>query len=184
MKENQVFENYKFNEELNEFSNTTFKNSDFSKFDFNSFEFVDCIFITCDFSMSVFDQIVLTRVKFVNCKMLGIDFGKSSKYLFSVSFEKCILSYCLFLKNNLKKTIFKECIIKEALFSDTDLSLATFIECDLTDTVFENNNLMEADFRTAENYSISPLGNKVSRARFSYPGLLGLLGHFDIVIEE
>jgi fluoroquinolone resistance protein len=183
MKENQIFENYHFNEGLTEFTSLIFKNSDFSKFDFNSFEFLDCIFITCDFSMAVFDQVVLTRVKFVNCKMLGIDFGKCSKYLFSVNFEKCILSYCLFLKNNLKKTIFKECIIKEALFSESDLSLASFIECDLVDTVFENNNLSETDFRTAENYNISPLGNKVSKAKFSYPGLLGLLGNFDIVIE-
>jgi len=116
--------------------------------------------------------------------MLGVDFSKCSKYTFSVSFDKCILNYCFFFKANLKKTLFNHCIIKEACFSETELQSASFIECDLTATLFEKCNLSECDFKTSQNYSIVPSENIIKKAVFSYPGVMGLLSHYNIIIEE
>lgn len=184
MKENQLLENYSFQEETTEFDEKIFKGSNFSKVNLGSFEFIDCTFISCDLSMARLENAVFTRVKFIQCKLLGVDFSLCSTFAFSVSFEDCILNYCVFLKNNLKKTIFNKCIIKEASFFDTDLTSASFIECDLSEAIFERNNLSKCDFRTAYNYDIIPSENNIKKAMFSLPGVVGLLGHLNIIIEQ
>ena len=184
MKKEQTFENYAIQQELTEFNYCIFKNTSFLKSNLRSFEFIDCTFISCDFSMANFDNIVLTRVKFIDCKMLGVDFSKCSKYSLSVTFDKCILNYCHFLKNNLKKTQFNECIIKEANFFETDLKEASFKQCDLTDSIFKQCNLEQCDFRSSRNYSFVPSENKIKKAKFSFPDVIGLLKHYNIIIEE
>lgn len=166
-----------------EFSNILFKNSDFTSKELNAIEFTDCTFENCDFSMTQLNNVVLTRIKFDNCKLLGIDFSKCSKFAFSVNFTNCILNYSHFNKNNLGKVNFTNCQIKEANFFDTDLSKANFNNSDLQNTIFERCQLVNADFRNARNYIINPTENNIKKARFDFPGVLGLLQHFDIVIE-
>ena|ERR1035437_1592503 len=183
MLRNQTFENYILNDEQIEFEKCIFQKSDFSKAILESYEFADCSFINCDFSMTKMNNAVFSRVQFIDCKVMGVDFSKCSRFTFSVSFNRCILNYSFFHKNNLKKTIFKDCQIKEASFSESDLSYALFHNCDLLTTVFERNNLECCDFRTSQNYNFNPSDNKIKKALFSYPGVIGLLSHLNIVIE-
>jgi len=183
MKKSSVIENFEFDSEMTDFNNITFKNTDFSNKNLDSFEFVDCIFNACDFSMSKLENVVLTRAKFVNCKLLGVDFSVCSKFAFSLSFEDCLMNYTLFHKNDLKKTEFKGCHIKEANFFETNLNSSNFENCDLSDTIFDRCDLSKADFRTSNNYTINPNDNIIRKAQFSYPGVLGLLNHYNISIE-
>jgi fluoroquinolone resistance protein len=183
MLRNQTFENYQLNEDQTEFEKCVFQKSNFSKLVLDSFEFIDCTFLNCDFSMAKLSNTVFSRVRVVDCKLMGVDFSKCSRFTFSVSFDKCILNYCFFLKNNFKKTIFKDCMIKEANFSESDLSFAIFQNCDLLTTVFERNNLEGCDFRLSQNYNFNPSDNKIKKAKFSYPGVIGLLSHLNIEIE-
>jgi uncharacterized protein YjbI with pentapeptide repeats len=83
----------------------------------------------------------------------------------------------------LKNTRFEECSIKEANFTDTDLTGSSFLLCDLTATLFNHTILHGVDFRTAYNYCLDPEINKLKKARFSYPGVCGLLRKYGIVIE-
>jgi fluoroquinolone resistance protein len=184
MQKQQVFEAYQLDKDLSEFYNSTFNNCDFGKQNFNHYEFTDCSFTNCDFSMANFDHLRLSNVKFINCKLLGVDFSKCTKFGFAVHFESSILNYCLFSKSNLKKTVFKKCTIKETVFTESELKSASFEECDLMDSTFEKCNLEECDFRTARNYSINPSDNKIKKAKFSYPAVLGLLNQYHISIEE
>lgn len=181
--EKKVLDGYQFNDELIEFDNCIFNKSDFSNFDFSAFEFTECTFNSCDFSMACLTNTVLSGVNFINCKLLGVDFSRCSKFAYSVKFENCILDYCSFIRNNLGKVILKNSSIREATFSETNLSSASFINCDLERTAFEKCNLEGCDFTTASNYHIDPSANKVRKARFSYPGLLGLLSCYGIIIE-
>ncbi|HEX6181043.1 MAG TPA: pentapeptide repeat-containing protein, partial [Chitinophagaceae bacterium] len=64
-----------------------------------------------------------------------------------------------------------------------DLTSAIFDNCDLSKTTFDNTILEKTDFRTSHNYSIDPDINKIRKARFSYPGVLGLLGKYDIDVD-
>ena len=183
MLRNQTLNNFQIDQDETEFENCVFQKSDFSKQNIESLEFTDCTFNNCDFSMTKISGVVFSRVRFIDCKILGVDFSKCSRFTFSVSFEKCILDYCFFMKNNLKKTIFKDCAIREVGFSECDLSSAIFANCDLSATSFERNNLEACDFRSALHYAFIPSENKIKKAQFTYPGVLGLYEHLNIIIE-
>ena len=45
-------------------------------------------------------------------------------------------------------------------------------------------NLEKADFRTAAHYSINPENNKIKKAKFAMPWVLGLLDKYNIEIEN
>jgi len=183
--DDQTFEKYDILQGLNhEFDNCTFQNCDFSNVSFASAELIDCTFISCNLSMARLDNTVVNQVKFTDCKVLGIDFSKCSKFLFSVAFENCTLKYSLFFKNDLKNTVFKKCMLQEVSFIETNLIAARFLDCDLDKAVFDRANLEKADFTSSHNYSINPETNKLKKTKFSMPDVLGLLGHLDIEIIE
>jgi hypothetical protein len=52
----------------------------------------------------------------------------------------------------------------------------------LAGATFDNTNLEKTNFTTAFNYSIDPDNNRIKKAKFSVPGVLGLLNKYDIVI--
>jgi uncharacterized protein YjbI with pentapeptide repeats len=165
-----------------QFTNCIFRNIDFSEKELNDSEFTECRFEFCNLSMSKLEGSVLNEVHFSDCKLLGLDFGKCSRFLFSVSFTHCLLNYVLFLKNDLKKTSFKNCEIKEASFIECNLTYSSFDDCNLEDTLFDQNNLENANFSTARNYRINPLVNRIKKASFSLSEIAGLLYQFDINI--
>lgn len=73
--------------------------------------------------------------------------------------------------------------LQEADFTDSDLSQAVFSNCDFSGATFDNTNMEKADFRTSFNYSLDPEKNKIKKARFSIPGVIGLLDKYKIEIE-
>ena len=79
--------------------------------------------------------------------------------------------------------MFTNCNLQEADFTDADLSGSIFDNCDLQRTVFYNTNLEKADFTTSYNYSFDPERNRIKKARFSRPGVTGLLDKYNIEIE-
>jgi hypothetical protein len=50
-------------------------------------------------------------------------------------------------------------------------------------TTFNTVTLTGADFRTAFNYFMDPENNRIKNARFSIPGVLGLLYKYGIRVE-
>lgn len=182
--DDQNFEKISVNELIKHtiYDDCVFKNCDFSDVNLNGFEFTDCRFEFCNLSMAKLDGTTLHDVKFNNCKLMGVDFGKCATFLFSVSFEKCILNYVLFQKNDLKKTIFKSCTMHEMSFIETNLTEAVLKDCDLLNSTFDHANLEKADLSTARNYIIDPLNNRLKKTKFSLPDVVGLLAQHDIVI--
>lgn len=77
---------------------------------------------------------------------------------------------------------FIACNFSQVDFVEADLSGSTFDNCDLNGTIFERTNLEKVDFRTAGNYSFDPDLNRVKKARFSIPDVVGLLRKYDIRI--
>ena len=45
--------------------------------------------------------------------------------------------------------------------------------CDFTRATFENTNIEKADFRTSFNYSMDPEINRIKKAKFSLPNVIG-----------
>ena len=124
----------------------------------------------------------LQSVTFKNCKILGVNFSECQDFLFSVSFQSCMLDYVSFAGKKMVKTSFAKCSLKQADFTQTNLSGSAFGDCDLMDAVFARTNLTEAKLDTAYNYTIDPEINILKKASFSINGVAGLLSKYGIKI--
>lgn len=183
----KTFENIDFTTkslEKADYEACCFNNCSFLNADLSNIRFTDCKFTGCDLSTAKLVKTAFQNIKFKDCKLLGLHFDHCSDFLFEVDFENCTLNLSSFYQRKLKKTRFKICALQEADFAEADLSQAVFDNCDLTKAVFENTVLEKADFRTSFNYSINPEMNKIKKARFSLPGVIGLLDKYDIEIDS
>ena len=155
-----------------EYENCVFKSCDFSNSDLSEYKFTDCEFAGCNLSMAKLTKTAFRDTKFKDCKLLGLPFNDCAEFGLSFAFDNCILNHTSFEKLKIKMTLFKD-----SQFQETD-----FTECDLTSSVFDKSNLEKTDFRTSYNYSIDPERNRIKKARFTLPGVMGLLDKYDIDI--
>lgn len=186
MTADEIFEKKDFRTDQlpkDDYEGCTFFNCDFSDSNLSGISFADCEFISCNLSMAKLNKTALKEVRFRDCKCLGLHFETCNDFLFSVSFENCILNLSCFYRLDLKKTPFTNSSLQETDFSECDLSSSLFENCDLNGAVFSNTNLEKADFRSAFNYSLDPEKNKIKKARFSLSGLPGLLDKYKIEIS-
>jgi len=184
--EDKKFEKINFIEKpllIGTYENCVFNNCDFSNADLSNFSFSECEFSGCNISMAKLTKTSFNDIVFKDCKLLGLYFEDCHSTPFIVAFENCILNFSSFYKQKLKKTVFRNSTIQEVDFTDADLHSSVFDQCDLTKTKFENTILEKVDLRTAFNYSINPELNKIKKAKFSIPGIIGLLDKYDIEIE-
>jgi len=159
-----------------------FSNCDFSNSDLSDVKFMDCEFYCCNPSMTKLIGTVLRDIVFNESKLLGMQFENCNDLLLSVKFTNCNLSHSSFYKVNLKMTIFENTKLHEVDFTECNLSSSIFDNCDLSRAIFDNTNIEKTDFRTSCNYSINPEINRIKRAKFSLPEVVGLLGKYDINI--
>ncbi len=184
--ENKVFEKINFVEKgipRGDYDNCRFINCQFTNINLSSFSFIECEFDGCDLSMAKINNTSFKGVKFINCKLLGLNFNDCDNFLLMMHFDNCHLNLASFYKLELKNIGFQNCDLQEADFTETDLTNSTFENCDLNRAIFSSTNLEKADFSTAYNYSIDPEINRIKKAKFSSIGVLGLLDKYDIIIE-
>lgn len=184
--ENKVFEKINYSEKelpKGEYDNCSFVDCTFSNSDLSNIPFIECKFNNCDFSMAKVKGTALKDVKFIRCKLLGLNFNDCNDFLLSVEFEDSLLNFASFYKLKLKNTKFKNCNLQETDFTETDLTRSVFDNCDLSRAIFEHTVLEKVDFRTAHNYSIDPEENRLKKAKFSRTGVIGLLNKYDIDID-
>jgi len=105
--------------------------------------FVEYTFENCDLSMANISNTTLRDIRFNHCKLLGLQFERCNKLLFSVIFEECQLNLSSFYKMDLKNTQFISCHLKEAEFVECDLSGFVFDHCDLTGAIFSMANIAD-----------------------------------------
>ena len=160
------------------FIDCTFAGTDLTNNNFRA-----CRFELCNLSMARFDNSSFKDVRFVQNKMLGLDFSCINPFLLALSFAHCQLDLTSFAKLRLRGTIFDTCRLEEVDFTEADLSAVTFSECDLNRAIFARTNLERADFSTALNYSLDPENNRLRKAVFSRMNLSGLLQKHQIEIR-
>lgn len=185
--EQKEFKNIDYSEKSlrnREFVKCTFISCNFTNSDLRDNNFEDCVFENCNFSMTLIGNVGLSNVHFNNCKIMGVDFTKCSKFMFSFKFNNCMLDYSTFFGTKLKGTSFLKCSLREVDFSESNLIAASFQECDLMAARFSSTVLEKADFRNARNFSIDPEFNKIKNAKFSAHQLEGLLHKYKLDIEN
>jgi fluoroquinolone resistance protein len=168
---------------MGDYENCTFNNCIFSDSDLSGMNFIECKFTDCDFSLAKLVNSSFRDVKFYGCKLLGLHFDDCNKTGLSAEFANCQLDLSSFYKLNLRNIILKNCNLKEVDFSESNLTNLALENCDLTGAIFKNTILVKTDFRTSYNYSIDPEINRISKAKFSINGVVGLLGKYNIEIE-
>lgn len=165
-----------------DYENCRFLNCFFNKVDLSNVTFIGCIFENCDLSMAKISNTAFRNTVFRGCKMLGLHFDECNKFMFSPEFEDCQINLSSFYKLSLKKIVFKDCSLQEIDFVEADLSGSIFDNCDLDKAMFDHTELSKADLRTSYNYSIDPEQNKIKKAKFAFPGVLGLLDKYEIEV--
>ena len=166
-----------------EYDNCIFKNCIFSDSDLSNVTFTECEFKDCDLSNVNLKHTVFNDMKFSNCKLLGMQFNHCSDFLFSVEFNECNLNLASFYQMKIKGTKFNSCMLQHVDFTETDLTSSLFNNCDFKAAIFERSILEKSDFRTSFNYVIDPEINKIKKAKFSMPEVLGLLRKYNIEVK-
>ena len=109
--------NYRFTKTTNEykkikdntFDSCIFENIDFTNIELINIDLIDIIFFNCDLSNKTFDNKLINRVVFKNCKMLGTSFINSAlkdcSYIsvFSKDVSSFIDTYTMFNSTIVKK---------------------------------------------------------------------------------
>lgn len=166
------------------YENCIFKSCNFERADFSSYKFIDCIFDNCNLSLITQENIAIQDCSFKHCKILGFPFFKANTFNLSFSFDNCILDHSSFQGLKIKKTSFVNCSLKEVDFENTDCSQSVFDNCNMERALFYQTNMVNADFRTAYNYTLDPEFNMLKGAKFSLDGIPGLLHKYKIKITN
>ncbi|WP_197428932.1 pentapeptide repeat-containing protein [Phnomibacter ginsenosidimutans] len=168
---------------LREYEQCSFSGFAFSGYQLQGKQFSDCSFTDCDLSMANIEGTAFREVRFIRCKLVGLQFDGCNPFLFEIQPEGCQLQLAAFANMKLKQARFVQCHMHEVDFSNADLSKASFTDCDLAGAIFDNTNLEQADFRTAIHYAIDPAANRMKKAKFSINGLPGLLHKYQLDIS-
>jgi uncharacterized protein YjbI with pentapeptide repeats len=166
-----------------EFENCIFDKCKFIDVSFNKCRFIECVFKNCLLSAIKPYGSTFNEIKFVDCKVIGVDWTKASRVLF-LSFLRCNISYSNFSYLAFSKFKAKKCVAKEVSFIGSGLSGAVLTKTDFGKSRFNNTDLTGADFRKAYNYFIDIRFNKLKGARFSLPEASNLLKSLDLIIED
>ncbi|MCX6154326.1 MAG: pentapeptide repeat-containing protein [Candidatus Kapabacteria bacterium] len=184
--ESRSFQEINFSDgstQRSDYENCKFENCSFVKANLTDISFMDCVFSSCDFSLAKIGNTAFREVKFKACKLVGLHFEETSKFGLSAEFDNCVLNLSSFYKLSLKNCKFSDSSLQEVDFTDADLSKLSLNKCNLAGCVFNNTNLERADFRTAYNFTINPMKNRIYKAKFSSINVTGLLDSFNILIE-
>lgn len=160
----------------------TFVDCTLNEMSFRGAHLSECSFVRCDVSLADFTDTVFQGVVFDSCRMTGNHFDtlKTGALGIMAQFDGCDLSYCSFRKMDLTACSFTNCITADAEFVQCELERVSFDGSDLSRCTFHANNLMEADFRSARNYTISPFGNRVKDMRVAMPEALSFLAELGL----
>jgi fluoroquinolone resistance protein len=169
-----------------EFERCHFSTCRFRATAFRACKFIECTFEMCDLSMIGVVSSRFTNTRFADCKIIGVNWTDASSLnalTTSMVFQRCNISYSHFAELDLKGLQVLECEAREVDFTEARLQRACFTGTDLAGARFSRTDLREANFVSAKNYAIDPTQNKVKKARFALPEVIGLLAAFDVVVE-
>lgn len=100
-----------------------------------------------DFSSAHLDNGMLVRAEFVNCRMTGVDFSRTS--LHDVVFRGCKLDLANFRFSDLRRVAFIDCTLSETDFMNAKLTCADYQSSALEKTVFSQAVCKQVDLRSS-----------------------------------
>jgi len=145
--------------------------------------FVTCTFEDCDLSGVVLSGVALHEVRFLRCKLRGVDFAEAFS-LRLPEFEECMLDQAGYVGVALPGLTLEKCSAREACFQDAKLQRANFCGTDLHGALFSGADLRKADLRNAKDYVIDPRVTRVEGARASLPEAAAMLIALGVRLDD
>lgn len=173
---------------LHEFSECAFERCQFMEMALRDVVFSNCIFDACTFRNVDMSGLRMQNSAFQACACIAIDWSEVRRTgkLFPLFKEirGCTLKFNTFFKMKIPKIPIADSSLLDCAFMECDLSGGVFRNVDFRDSTFQDCDLSKADFREARNYRINTTSNRVSKARFSLPEVVGLLDNLDVIIQS
>ena len=110
-----------------------------------------------DFSSTLMTDGAFNRAEFINCRMSGVDFSKTS--LHDVVFRGCKLDMANMRFADIRRAKFIDCTLVETDFLGAILQDVTFESCVLEKTVFDRVKCKQVDLRTSQLIELSGWGS-------------------------
>ena len=128
-----------------EFNRCTFTNCDLHGSLFSGCIFENCVFTGCDLSVVKIKQSGFLGVKFIDSKMIGINWTQAKKPI-DFRFERCNMNDSVFTGLAFSATTFHDCTLVGCDFAKANLTKSVFGKCDLNKSAFAGSNLTSAKF--------------------------------------
>ncbi|MDP5147130.1 pentapeptide repeat-containing protein [Shewanella sp. ULN5] len=171
-----------------EFEQCDFNGCDFSATTFSHCKFINCCFTQCNLSLLKSNYSQFLEVRFIDCKMIGIDWTKAHWPKFTVnpelSFTRCILNDSSFFGLTLHELILEECKVQEVDFRSGDFVNSSMTSSDFHNSLFMRTNLQKVDFTDSANFNINVNENNLTKAKFSRYEALSLLESLGIELVD
>ena len=186
----------------------TYEDQEFNQVTQGATELSDLKFVDCQFNNCRFEDLTLTNVQlqecsfshctianvtttfsagrnlqFEQCNLIGISWGELVIDKYSLVIDRLtnsLLKYNNFIGMELPNFSFTTNEILNSNFEDCNFQKAQFNGCELADTQFISDDLRRADFTAAHNYFVDLQTNRIEKASFSFPDVMGLLESLDI----
>ena len=125
--------------------------------------------------------------EFFDCLFVGVNWSglrlRAGRFFPADKAERCVWRVCSVMDFDMAKFDFSESRFEDCIFQQCGLSASNFTHSRFDGTVFSRCDLSRTDFRGAVGYTIDLSTNKLTKARFSFPEVVGLLSALDIKIE-
>lgn len=188
--EYEEFEHLDLDGELVEdrtFEDCTFYKCRISETKIRHCSFRACTFKECMILNNTYEFTDAVDCRFTECSLVGVAWNEVERenniMLPFSAFENCTIKYNLFVGFSMKKFDFSGCDLLGSTFQQCNLKESSFQRAGLKGTTFLRNDLTGADFREAEDYSISLEENRMKKSRFSFPDAIRLLSATGIIVE-
>ncbi len=165
------------------FSNCTLRNLKLAESRWERARLEDCVIDDCDLTRLSPDGLVLRGVRFLRCKMLGLDWTGLGAFP-DLSFADCTLDYCSFIGLRARKLPASRCSFVEASFVDCDLGEARFEDCHFAGARFERCDLRKATFPGARDLLLDPAVNQVKGAAIPPESAFLLAASFGLKLTD
>ncbi|MCG7584336.1 pentapeptide repeat-containing protein [Photobacterium sp. OFAV2-7] len=171
-----------------EFEDCQFSDCDFSASKFQNCRFINCAFERCNLSLVDFSNTKLFELKFLDSKLVGVDWTKAAWPVYHVDFElnftRCILNDSSFFGLTLHELVFDECKLHDVDFREGDYTDSSMTYSDFKHSLFMRTKLQGVDFSDSTAYVIDVLENNVRKAKFSRYEALSLLESLGIELVD
>ncbi|MEH2437452.1 MAG: pentapeptide repeat-containing protein [Nostoc sp.] len=98
-----------------------------------------------DFANTEWEESLLSRVEFINCRLLGFKAIKSR--LKNVMFKGCQGQFSQFNLSKFERVIFENCQLEDSTFLETSLTNVKFINCRMNNVILADAKFKDTDFR-------------------------------------